>query len=422
MIKKVSVNQLKPGMFIHDFNAAWMDENPFPRQMMLSKDEEVQFIVKQGVKEVYIDTRRGSDGEGAGQADVQAELAAQLQELGVGDGEAPGERPVRRKLDSIKSAPLEEELAKAAEAKQQARTLVGNVLEDARLGKQVAVGPVKDAVAGIMDSMFRNEDAMLSLSQLKQRDEYTFLHSVNVGVFLMSFSRAMGDDEETIIDVGTGAMLHDIGKMRTPPEVLNKPGRLTDDEFQIMRDHVVHSYDILSQSPGISESALHVAGQHHERYDGTGYPDGLKGEEIGKYGQMAAIVDVYDAITSDRCYHKGMSPHVALQKMMDWSKHHFNKGLFESFVRCVGIYPIGTMVRLKNGLMGVVIESNRDSLLYPVVNVIIDSIKKRKLRPEVVHLIDHRGKTDGYQIAGREDHRRWGVDPKQFMPEPKLFN
>ncbi|MBF0587604.1 MAG: HD-GYP domain-containing protein [Magnetococcales bacterium] len=419
MIKKITIDQLQPGMFLHNADSAWNDDLPIPQSGMINKELDVQSIRKHGVKEVYIDTQKGSDAADAPTEDeVQAELAAQMMELG--EGEAVQQAAPARFAD--KKAPMSEELAKASSVKKQARQLVGNVLEDARLGKQVPVGPVKDVVEGMVDSMFRNEDAMLSLSQIKQKDEYTFMHSVNVGVFLMAFCRSMEMDEQTIIDVGVGALLHDIGKMRTPPEVLNKPGRLTDEEFQIMRDHVVYSNKILTEAPGISEAAIQVASQHHERFDGTGYPHNLKGDDIDLFGQMSAIVDVYDAITSDRCYHKGMIPHVALQKMLEWSKHHFKVELYQSFVKCVGIYPLGTLVRLKNGLLGVVVESSRESLLHPVLRIIIDANKRRKLRPTTVNLMDKRQNSEGYVIIQQESTRRWGVDPKRFMPQPELYD
>ncbi len=137
---------------------------------------------------------------------------------------------------------------------------------------------------------------------------------------------------------------------------------------------------------------------------------------------MSAIVDVYDAITSDRVYHKGMIPHVALKKMLEWSKHHFKVELYQSFVKCVGIYPLGTLVRLNNDLIGVVVESSRESLLHPVLSIIIDARKRRKLRPTRVDLMDKRDGADGYIIVQQESTRRWGVDPKQFMPNPELYN
>nr|CRH07334.1 putative metal dependent phosphohydrolase [Candidatus Magnetococcus massalia] len=423
MIKKIPVDRLEPGMYVHDFNNGWnedaregKDPNALPKQMMIGTDADMRRIQKDGsLREVYIDTDKGKDVEGGQSvADVEAELAAQMMELADDEDDLSG-----LKID-VPKKPMEEELEHAAEVKDKARRLVGDMLEDARLGKTITLGPVKDNMKEMVESMFSNRDAMMSLSMIKSKDEYTFMHSVNVGVFLVAFAQALELTPEEIVHVGVGAMLHDIGKMQTPQEVLNKPGKLSDEEFVQMKAHVVHSHEILSKAAGISEISIHIAGRHHERWDGSGYPHNLKGEEIGKFGQMAAIVDVYDAITSDRCYHKGNSPHHALKRMMEWSKFHFNGELFQRFVQCVGIYPMGTLVRLQNGYLGVVLESNQESLLHPVIKVLIDSKKKKKLKPTVVNLWQHQDKKE-WNIAGVEEARKWGVDIKKHMPKPELF-
>ena len=424
MIKKISVNQLEPGMYVHDFNHDWRDPccqasdpNAFNGPRLIRTEAEVQAVISHGIVAVYIDARRGRDVDGAPTAaEVEARLAAQLAELGDDDffDDEPPPPP--------KETHFNDEVVKAAEIKAQARKLVGSVLEDARMGQQVALGPVKDVVRNMAESMFRNPDAILSLSLIKQKDEYTFMHSVNVGVFLMSFCRAMEMSEEDIVSVGVGGTLHDIGKMKTPERILNKPGKLTDEEFAIMKQHAAFSRRILEKTPGIAQISVHIAGQHHERYDGSGYPDGLKGEQINLFGQMAAIVDVYDAITSDRCYHKGNPPPLALKRMLDWSKNHFSLPLYQKFVQCVGIYPMGTLVRLENKLLGVVLRPNRDSLLHPVINVVIDAKAGKRLRPREVDLMDYReNPRDGYRIIGNEPTEKWGVDPKRFMNEPNLY-
>ncbi|MEG3638772.1 HD-GYP domain-containing protein [Magnetococcus sp. PR-3] len=423
MKKKISVNQLEPGMYVSDFNNGWnedarsgKDPNALPQQMLLNSDGDVRRVLADNsIREVYIDTDKGKDVEGAKtQAEIEAELAAQMMELGEDDDALDLPNP------NIDKKPIEEELDHAHEVKQKARRLVGDMLDDVRLGKTITVGPVKDMMKDMVESMFSNKDAMLSLSMIKAKDEYTFMHSVNVGVFLVAFAQSMEMSPEDLVAVGVGAMLHDIGKMKTPQEVLNKPGKLSDEEFLQMKMHVVHSEKILEAAPGISELSVQIAGRHHERWDGSGYPRKLKGQDIGQMGQMSAIVDVYDAITSDRCYHKGNSPHHALKRMMEWSKFHFNPELFQKFVQCVGIYPMGTLVSLNNGYLGVVQETT-DSLLHPVVRLLIDSKKKKKLKPVTLNLIE-RKEDKGWAVAGVEDARKWGVDPKKHMPKPELFN
>ncbi|MBF0192959.1 MAG: HD-GYP domain-containing protein [Magnetococcales bacterium] len=425
MIKKISIDQLEAGMFVNDFNHDWKnpccqdkDPNAFRGARFIQTDDEVRAIINHGITELYIDSEKGKDVESAQSAqDIEASLEAQMRALDDDFEDEP--KPVRE-------VHFNDEVKQASQAKDQARKLVGNILVDSRLGKQVTLAPVKDAVTQMAESMFRNPDAILSLSLIKKRDEYTFMHSVNVGVFLMSFCRAMEMKEEEIINVGIGGMLHDIGKMHTPEEVLNKKGKLTDEEFAIMQEHVVFSRKILEDTPGIEDISIKVAAQHHERFDGTGYPMGLKGDDINFFGQMAAIVDVYDAITSDRCYHKGNPPNLALKRMLDWSKHHFNMELFQKFIQCVGIYPMGTLVRLKNNLVGVVLRPNKESLLHPVIKIVLNAKTKKLVQPKELNLLAFKDakqdkKTEGFAIAGAESSEKWKINPAKYMTEPQLY-
>lgn len=341
-------------------------------------------------------------------AEVEKILAAQLRDLA--DEEDEISLPQEKSFDT--------EVTHAAKVKTEARKIVGNVLADARLGKQVTLGPIRDSVHKIAESMFRNTDAIMSLSLIKQRDEYTFMHSVNVGVILMAFCSTLDLSETTIIDAGIGGMLHDIGKMRTPEAILNKAGKLSDEEFKIMRQHATFSQEITSQIPNISATSVYIAAQHHERFDGSGYPKNLKGDQIDKLGQMAAIVDVYDAITSDRVYHKGNPPQEALKRMLAWSKQHFDPGLFQRFVQCIGIYPIGSLVRLENGLLGMVIRSNQTNLLHPVIKILIDANAGKRLQPRDINLMDYKNApSTEFRIVRSESLEKWQVDPKAFIPK-----
>ena len=208
-----------------------------------------------------------------------------------------------------------------------------------------------------------------------------------------------------------GGLLHDVGKARVPDTILNKPAKLTDAEFEQMKSHVVQSVVVLQQNPGVSATALAVAGQHHERYDGTGYPNKLVGQDITLHGQMAAIVDVYDAISSDRVYHKGMAPTQALKKLLEWSDHHFDPALVQAFIRSIGIYPTGTLVRLESGRLGVVVEQNEGNLLEPMVRVFYHAGKQYYLPPEMVDLARSQDR-----IAGFETYEKWKIDPYQWLP------
>lgn len=203
--------------------------------------------------------------------------------------------------------------------------------------------------------------------------------------------------------------------MQVRGEVLNKPGKLTDPEFAHMKSHVVHSREILSRTPGISPIAVEVASQHHERFDGTGYPNGLKGDGIALFGQMAAIVDVYDAITSDRIYHKGMQAPDALRKIFEWSKFHFNHQLAQFFARAIGIYPAGTLVRLESGLLGIVLEQREKNLLQPLVRAFYDTKRNFYVTPKEIDLSRSLGQGGGDRIMSHEPPEKWKIDPQKFF-------
>ena len=222
----------------------------------------------------------------------------------------------------------------------------------------------------------------------------------------------MGIDRETIELVGIGGLLHDIGKMKVPDRILNKPGKLTDKEFEIMKKHVGYSSFLLENTPGLTPTSISIATEHHERFDGSGYPLGIKGDEISQFGQMAAIVDVYDALTSDRIYHAGMEPTEVLKKMLEWSEHHFNTTLVHNFIRTIGIYPVGTLVRLESGYFAVVIEQNHADLLHPKVRMIFNAKAQCYISPRDVDLAKP-GSAD--RIVTFEVPSRWGIDTSYHL-------
>ena len=402
-IKKITTDRLRPGMYVHDLNCGWLD-HPFARSKFLIKDPStIKTIAGHGIREVYIDTRKGSDDvEATPREVVREELQQELDE-------------VLESAQHENATSLREELEAAAAISHEANSLITNIMQDVRLGKQVEVERVTPMVDQMVSSIFRNQDAMLSLQRVRNRDQYTFEHSVSVAVLMVTFAKELGLPRETIQDIGVGAMLHDIGKIKVPDEILNKPGKLTDDEFAVMRNHVVYSAEILADTPGVSHTAIAVAAQHHERWDGSGYPHGLAGDKISTYGQMAAVVDVYDAITADRCYHKGQEPTAVLRKLLEWSQHHFNPTLVQQFIRCVGIYPVGTLVQLESGRLAVVTEAGEKGPLYPTVRAIYDMGKKDFLSPLEINLSNPTAQSGDDRIVAFADPQQWGIDPRLFM-------
>lgn len=404
MIKKISIQQLKPGMFIHDINCVWMEHPFLVGALKIKNDKTIEKIAGLGVREVYIDTLKGLDvidapTETEVNAEIEHKMLAMVQQV----------KPITT------SATLSEELKRSKKVYSEANKIISNIMHDVRIGKQIEVERIDPVVEKMANSILRNKDALLSLCRIKNKDDYTFLHSVSVGALLISFAHALDFKHDAIKLLGVGGMLHDIGKTKVPNEILNKPGALTEEEFVIMKSHVVHGCSILRKSPGIAQVSFDVASQHHERFDGSGYPLGLKNSEMSVYGQMAAIVDVYDAITADRCYHKGMEPTVAIRKMFEWSKFHFNPKLLRTFIRIVGIYPVGTLVMLESGKIGVVIEQSETDMTRPLVRIIFDAKKNYFIAPKDIDLAKPLGQGGGDRIVNYESSAKWNIDPNKFM-------
>jgi HD-GYP domain-containing protein (c-di-GMP phosphodiesterase class II) len=404
MIKQITPEQLAPGMYIHDLNCDWMS-HPFVRSRFLLQDpRDIEKIVAAGIREVYIDTKRGAD---VPDAPTREEVRADIEKEMLRVAEAP--------IEAAPRVSAAEELARATRIHAQAHSIVKQVMQDARLGRAVEVEAIEQVVEDITASILRNPGALLGLGHVKDADEYTFLHSVSVGTLLVAFCRSLRMPPETIRQAGIGGLLHDTGKAKTPPHILNKPAKLTDDEFAVIRRHPQDGYDLLVKSPDVGVLPLTITIQHHERMDGTGYPNKLPGDAIHPLGQMAAIVDVYDAITADRVYHKGMQPTDALRKLFEWSKFHFNPTLVQSFLRCIGIYPTGTLVRLESGRLAVVTEQHETNMLVPVVRTIFDTSRNVYLQPEYIDLARSMGAGGADRIVGHEDPDKWKIDPLRFM-------
>jgi HD-GYP domain-containing protein (c-di-GMP phosphodiesterase class II) len=400
MIKQIRTDQLKPGMFIHDLNCGWLD-HPFMSNAFAVRDQAtVDKIIDLGIRELYIDTLKGADvWEARPQTEVNAELERRLQEMAA------------KKVDKPVVAELKNEAVRARRLHGEANKVVRQVLDDVRFGQKIQVDRVEPLVENVVESVFRNQDALLPLVRLKNLDDYTFEHSVSVCALLVAFGRAMKLPKEVIKEIALGGLMLDIGKANLPASILNKPGKLTDDEFARMQSHVGESLRLLKEVPGISLIALQVVGEHHERFDGSGYPNRLSGSAISLYGQMAAIVDVYDAVTSDKVYCRGMPPTQALKKLLEWSKHHFDQQLVQTFIRAIGIYPTGTLVRLESNRMGVVVEQNEGNLLEPVVRIFYHAGQQHYIPPEIVDLSKVPDK-----VASFENYDKWKIDPYQWLP------
>jgi putative nucleotidyltransferase with HDIG domain len=401
MIKKIDKEDLRVGMFIHDLNCGWMDHSFFRRRFALKKEDDLRKIHESGIREVYIDTEKGLDATGPTQDEVRDEIIGRIEDSTAQTHGEAAQTPHRKELEVAKKIQTE------------ATQVITSVLSDIRLGKQIEVERVSPVVGQITESILRNQGTLVSLCRIKERDTYTFQHSVSVCTLLVTFCRYMGMGREVIQEAGIGGMLHDIGKMRVPDHILNKPGKLTDAEFEIMKSHVTLGIEILGKTPGVSTTVMQISGEHHERFEGTGYPSKKKAQQISQLGRMAAIVDVYDAITSNRVYHTGMEPAVALQKLFEWSNHHLDEELVQHFIQAIGIYPVGSLVRLESNRLAVVVQQGTAGLLYPVVRPVFDIKRNCKLKPVDEDL--SKAESGGDHILSAESPELWKVNPFDYL-------
>ncbi len=408
MTKKVKVDDLRVGMFVERFGRSWM-HHPFVFNSALIKDREtIDKLREWGIKHVYIDPEQSVD-------EVEETVAETCEpEPPVGLEQVVSDEPFPPGLEPANHVPLDEELVRARQIKEEAVSLARKFLHAVQDGGKVEVDEVNQLVLEMDSSIRGNKDALLVLMRLRSKDDYTYVHSVSVGALLVAFSRAMGFDDETTRVLGLGGVLHDVGKMSVPLDVLNKPGKLTDEEYGMMKEHVLHCQGILKASDRVPQEAIFVATQHHERFDGTGYPYGLKGEEISIGGQMAAICDVFDALTSDRCYRRGIEQIEVLRMLFNMGEKHFDAGLVQKFIKCIGVYPVGTLVQLESGLLGVVVEST-DELLRPVVRVFYDVRQDWPIVQRSIDLSKTTGREGADRIVSYENPRKWKVDPHKVL-------
>ncbi len=388
MLKTISVHDLRLGMHIEKMCGNWIDHPFWRSSFLLSDAADLKALQTCGVREVVIDTARGLD---VAQASV------------AGPAAAPPPTPAPVAVESRVS--LEQELERARQVQAKARRQVTALFNEARMGKALDVSTVVPLVDDINASIERNASALLSLVRLKTADDYTYMHSVAVCALMISLGRRLGLDRELLHQAGMAGLLHDIGKMGVPPAVLNKPDKLSDEEFAVVRRHPQQGWEILRAAGVESEMTLDVCLHHHERMDGRGYPDKLSGEQISLYARMGAVCDVYDAISSTRCYKSAWSPGESIKRMAGWRQGHFDERIFQAFLKTVGIYPVGTLVRLKSGRLGVVLEQSEDNLLEPRVRVFFSTKSDGPIPMEV---IDLRRSQDA--IEGLEDAAKWGFD------------
>lgn len=395
MLKKIDVKQLSVGMYLKEFCGSWIDHPFWRNSFVITDPKDIERIRASKIQAVWIDCAKGLD------------VAPDATPLSEAETESQVDAELKLAIQSTRDtapASMHEEMARAAKICAQAKQAVTSMFEEARMGKVVDSGNARKLVEEISDSVTRNPGALISLARLKTADDYTYMHSVAVCALMISLGRQIGVDENTIPRLGIAGLLHDLGKAMMPQDVLNKPGKLTDEEFGIMKRHPSEGAKLLQSSESIDDIALDVALHHHEKTDGSGYPEGLKDNEISLYAKMGAVCDVYDAITSNRPYKAGWDPAESLRRMAEWANGHFDPTVFQAFVKSLGIYPIGSLVRLSSGRLGLVVEQSPKSLLTPRIKVFFSTRSNTRIRPTLIDL-SQPGCSE--KISSREDPENW---------------
>ncbi len=464
-LKKIAIDQLQVGMFIVNLGRSWFS-HPFLRNhLTITSEKQISKMRRYGIRDVFIDPRKGLDVPApeleltellsSGNEEPRSESLPDLPEVeretlvpdgpfsplpsGAPSGSYEGmEKPesvvfwernvgiLEKNLLSLQTpagggdgsrVPYSQEVKSARIIQQEAEGVVRNIMHDVRLGRSIQSDRVKKAVSNMADSILRNEDALLSLTRIRKYDEYTFVHSLDVCIFCLSMGRHMNLSRDEMLDVGIGALLHDCGKMKIPLQILNKPQALSASDWVEVRKHPLYSMEIMEKSPGIPERSKELAVQHHERFNGAGYPFGLQGDGIGIFGQVAGIVDFYDAITADRPYRKALQPHEGIRQIYERCQVEFSGFLVERFIQCIGIYPFGTLVLLDTEEMGIVCGVNSETLLRPKVLVINRNSKTPYAQPFLVDLVEKSDQAFKRTIIMPLDAQKWNIQVESYLSE-----
>jgi len=407
MKKEVSVEQLQFGVYISELDRPWTG-TPFMFQgFVLNNDRQLEAI-KQYCKKVTIDLEKGADVDDP-----------KLQGGVSGSGPKPPSvlTSIKQKVRYEEQASVQVELPRARAAHANTEVVLQDMLGSVKAGKAIDAPRVREAVTSMTDSVVRNPDAMLLLAKMKEKGERNLDRAVGVSIYMITFGRFLQLPREQLDLLGMLGLLQDVGKMRLPADLLEKTESLSDAELGVCKQHVTHSVSILQETTGIPPELPGLAGLHHERYDGTGYPKALKGPQIGLFGTIAGLVDCFDALTHPRPYGEALAPSNALSMLYNWRDTRFDGPLVEQFIQCIGIFPVGAIVELNSGEMGIVIAQNLARRLQPRVMVVLDASGNPK-KPQIILDLARDPKMNAdtpYRIKRTLEKGSVNIDPSEFF-------
>ena len=403
MIRKISIDQLLPGMYVVDLHKRWIEHSIWRQRFAVRDEAHIWKLREEGISEISIDTAKGID--------LPPSPMVRLNEI---------ERKFRS-LAEIKAAvphtvSLGEERRRATRLLSEASGTVTELMLSAKAGLNVDAARLEPIVSRMIESVVRNPDALVPLARIKRRDAYATEHAVATAGLIIAFGRHQGMPEPEIEKLALGTMVKDIGHSALDARLVTKPGMLSKAEYSIVQSHVEEGLAVLEATSRLSETSVAVVLEHHERYNGCGYPYRMAGDEISMAGRMAAIVDTYDAMTSDRPYRAAMSPSHTLRQLYDEGGVQYDQALVAAFVKTVGIYPVGTLVLLESGYLAVVEEMHAENMLTPIVRIIYHTGRQQYVTTPVdIDLSRKIGNHYG-QIVRAENFERWGISPLRWQP------
>ena len=408
MLKQISINELSVDMYIAEIIETPNIPMPKKKKGMIRDSRIISKFIEIGIQQVVIDTEKGLD----------------IQDMPPANDSSPRSEYVDKAIEekisqlssqlSTTSHELTFEWGNAKDIFKTSANIINQTILAIRDDQNINAGYFDEAAKAISRSILRNRDALTWLGKVRDKKNYLYEHSVNSATLMGIFAQAYGLSTEEVESSITGALLHDLGEAQINEEFFERAGPLTPDEYSQVKEHVSIGESLIDSAPEIPDIARKIVRQHHERVDGSGYPRGLKGDEISLYGKMFAIVDTYDAVTNNRCYKEATPSSFGMRTLLELSKTHFDEALVHQFIKCMGVYPTGSLVRLNNGALAVVIAQNNISPIKPLVKVIYSIKSNAYIEPKMLNL----GKSNSdVKIVKYENPKDYDINIDRFMPE-----
>ena len=400
-VTKVHVDDLQVGMYVSNLDRPWL-ETPYLLQGFTLEGAEDIHRLRQYCKFVYVDSKKS-----------RSPSAATLFQVGETKRKSPREIFAGRKLTRYQDAQTwDKEFPRATEAVKRLSGGIDELFVRLEKGDALDIDGIRQSVDPMIDSVVRNPDACIWLARLKQQDSYTYQHSLGASIWAVALGRQLGLTKKDLRSLAMGGLLFDVGKLAVQPALLNANRSLNEEEFQSVKNHVALGVDMVREAGSLPNDVIDMVAYHHERHDGTGYPHGLKGEEIPVFARIAAIVDCYDAITSHRSYARAVPPSQAIKMLYEWKNVDFQAELVEAFIQAIGIYPAGSLVELSTGEVAVVIAEYRSRRLRPKVMVLLGPDKAPVSEVRTIDLLaqSEQGDEQRIDIVGSLEPDAYGID------------